>query len=385
MNDLIYLDNAATSHPKPEVVYLAVDAALRNGVSPGRGGYRLAITADRLVFETREALAKLFHAPDSDGFIFTPNATAAINQALFGLLGPGDRVVTTSMEHNAVVRPLRALQDRGVEVIKVAAEKETGIVAEANLKSACRAKATKLLLVSHCSNVTGSLQPVSELGRWCRSRGILFMVDGAQTAGCLPIDFQQLDVDLFAASGHKGLLGPPGTGFLYVRPGLQLTPLLFGGTGSNSSSDLAPENLPERLEPGPPNAPGLAGLLAAVGFLLETGVAEIRRQESRLICLLVEGLQRIPGVFLYGPEKIGLRGGVVSFNLRGHDPAAVGFLLDQQKNICVRAGLHCAPDAHHSIGTFPQGTIRVSPGYFSTEKDIEEFLAALEGFSQMRP
>lgn len=382
MNDLIYLDNAATSHPKPEAVYLAVDKAMRLGGSPGRGGHRQALSAERLVFETREALAELFNAPDSERFVFTPNATLAINQALFGLLNPGDRVVTTGIEHNAVVRPLRVLQERGVEVVKVAANRGTGIVTAADLKAACLEKPTRLLLVNHCSNVFGALQPVAELGPWCRAQGILYMVDGSQSAGCLPVDFQQLAVDLFAASGHKGLLGPQGTGFLYVRPGLELTPLIYGGTGSDSHSDLPPAELPSRLECGTLNTPGLAGLRAASNFLQQTGVATIRAHEIRLIELAVQGLRGIFGVRVYGPELIDLRGGAISFNLKGWDPAELGFMLDRQDNICVRTGLHCAPDAHRAIGTYPLGTVRVSPGYFNTAAEIERFVAAIRRFSK---
>jgi len=384
MKDLIYFDNAATSHPKPESVYLAVDEALRAGGSPGRGGYRQALTTERLVFETREALAELFNVPDSENFIFTPNATVAINQALFGLLSAADRVVTTGTEHNSVCRPLRALQDRGVEVVKVGVDRSSGCVAAADLKAACMEKPTRLLLVNHCSNVSGALQPVLELGGWCREHNILFMVDGSQTAGCLPIDFQQLAVDLFAAPGHKGLLGPQGTGFLYVRQGLELIPLIYGGTGANSSSLLPPEDLPERLECGTLNLPGIAGLKAAVDFLRQTGIETIRKRETGLVEMLVQGLQAVPGVTVYGPEKIDLRGGAISFNLNGWDPAEIGFELDQRENICVRAGLHCAPDAHRSIGTYPQGTVRVSPGYFSTEAQVERLLSVIRRFSTER-
>ncbi len=382
MKKHIYLDNAATSHPKPEAVYRAVDAALRTGASPGRGGYQQAISAERLVFETRESLAEFFNAGDSERFIFTPNATAAINQALFGTLTAGDRVVTTSIEHNAVTRPLRALQDRGVTVVKVAADPTSGIVSAGALKQACQQQPTRLLLVNHCSNVFGALQPVENLGRWCRKQNILFMLDGSQTAGYLPIDLQALAVDLFAAPGHKGLLGPQGTGFLYVRPGLQLTPLIYGGTGANSHSDLPPEELPERLECGTLNAPGLAGLHAAIIFLQKTGIENICRRESGLIDKILQGLAAIDGVQVYGPADLHLRGGAISFNLTGQDPAEVGFTLDQQFNISVRVGLQCAPDAHKAIGTYPIGTVRVSPGYFTTEAEIEAFLAAVRQIAQ---
>lgn len=377
MNLPIYLDNAATSHPKPETVYRAVEEALRCGTSAGRGGYQQALWAERQVFETRESLADFFHAVDSEQFIFTPNATTAINQALFGLLKPGDRVVTTSIEHNAVTRPLRALQDRGVSVAKVSADPLTGLVAAEHLQLACLQEPTRLLLVNHCSNVFGALQPITELGPWCRERGILFMVDGSQSAGSIPIDFQALAVDLFAAPGHKALLGPQGSGFLYVRAGLALTPLLYGGTGANSHSDLPPEALPERLECGTLNAPALAGLRAALVFLQQTGVETINRRETSLVATLLQGLAAIARVQVYGPTDVRQRGAAIAFNLAGVDPAEVGFRLDREFNIAVRVGLHCAPDAHKTIGTFPVGAVRVSPGFFTTDDELERFLTAI--------
>ncbi len=377
----IYLDNAATSHPKPESVYLAVAAALRVGGSPGRGSHHLATTADRLIFETRELLAELFNGGHSEQFIFTANATAAINQALFGLLQSGDRVVTTMVEHNAVVRPLRELEKRGIEVVKVPVDSVTGIVNKSALQKACLHQTTRLLVVNHCSNVLGTIQPIEGLGRWCHEHDILFMVDGAQSAGHLPIDFQHLDVDLFTASGHKGLLGPQGTGFLYLKEGVELTPLIYGGTGTNSRSDLQPEHLPERLESGTLNLPGLAGLHAALQFLQHTGIEQVHSRETQLTAKILDGLQKIDRVKIYGSDNVMLRLGVISFNLEGYDPAEVAFILDQEEQIAVRVGLHCAPAAHRTIGTYPNGTIRVSPGYFTTETEIECFLRALQKVS----
>jgi len=286
-------------------------------------------------------------------------------------------VVTTSLEHNAVARTLRALQDRGVTIEKVNADPVTGIVAVEALKQACLKQPTRLLLVNHCSNVYGALQPIDKLGHWCREQGILFMVDGSQSAGCFPLDFQALAVDLFAAPGHKGLLGPQGTGFLYIRSGLVLTPLLYGGTGANSHSELPPQALPERLECGTLNAPALAGLRAALTFLQETGIETVSRRESGRVADILQGLATIDRVQVYGPADICLRGGAIAFNLAGCDPAEVGFHLDQQHNIAVRVGLHCAPDAHKTIGTYPVGAVRVSPGYFTTDQEVERFLAAI--------
>ncbi|MDA3901979.1 MAG: aminotransferase class V-fold PLP-dependent enzyme [Desulfuromusa sp.] len=374
----IYLDNAATSHPKPEAVYLAVMEALRAGGSPGRGSHRSAMAAEHLVFETREALAELFNAASSDRFIFTHNATTAINQALFGLLRPGDRVVTTTVEHNAVTRPLRELQERGVAIVKVAADPVTGIVKSSALQEACLCQPTRLLLVNHCSNVFGSIQPIEGLGRWCHDHGILFMLDGAQSAGSVPIDFQALNIDLFAAPGHKGLLGPQGTGFLYVNEGIELVPLIYGGTGANSHSDRQPQIFPECLESGTLNLPGLAGLSAALQFLQQTGIEQLRTRELELIEKICTGLKNIESVKLYGSDDVMLRAGAISFNLTNYDPAEVGFILDQQEQISARVGLHCAPDAHRTIGTYPTGTVRVSPGYFTTEAEIDHFLQTIE-------
>ncbi|MEA3544109.1 MAG: aminotransferase class V-fold PLP-dependent enzyme [Thermodesulfobacteriota bacterium] len=374
----IYLDNAATSHPKPESVYVAVMETLRAGGSPGRGTYRQTMNADRLIFETRERLAELFNADNSAGFIFTPNATTAINQALFGLLQAGDRVVTTTVEHNAVTRPLRELPNRGVEVVKVQGDPVTGVVTASALQTACLSKPTRLLLVNHCSNVSGSIQPIAGLGHWCHERGILFMVDGAQSAGSIAIDFLALEIDIFAAPGHKGLLGPQGTGFLYVREGIELTPLIYGGTGANSHSDQQPQLFPERLESGTLNLPGLAGLHAALRFLQQIGIEQIRYRETELIKKILEGLGNIETVKLFGADDVKLRGSAISFHLVTCDPAEVGFVLDRQEQISVRVGLHCSPDAHRTIGTYPSGTVRVSPGYFTTDAEIDCFLQAIQ-------
>ena len=381
----VYLDNAATSHPKPETVYRAVAERLRYGGTHGRGSHQQAIAADRVVFETREILCELFNGQDSSRFIFTPNATTAINQALFGLLQPGDRVVTTSMEHNAVVRPLRQLEDRGVSVVKVGGDPHNGRIDLAALRQACLEKTTRLLVVNHCSNVTGAILPLTGLGAWCREHNIVFMVDGAQSAGSLALDLQALDIDLFAAPGHKGLLGPQGTGFLYVREGLELNPLIFGGTGANSHSDRQPVDLPEQLESGTLNLPGLAGLHAAGQYLLQVGIDNIRQREIELTSRLLAGLNAIAGIALYGPELSVERGSVISFNLLSCDPAEVGFMLDRQQQISLRTGLHCAPDAHRTIGTLPEGTVRVSPGYFTTDAEVDYFLDAVFALAQQKP
>lgn len=384
MSDLIYLDNASTSHPKPESVYRSMEEVVRLSANPGRGGHRMALSLDRLVFETREAVADLFGVSDSSRIVFTANATMAINFALFGLLISGDRVVTSSMEHNAVTRPLRVLQDRGIDVVKVQADR-LGYVDPQAIRRACLEKPTRLLLLNHCSNVTGTLQSIEELGHWCRQQGVLFMVDGSQSAGSFPLNLEGLSIDLFAAPGHKGLLGPQGTGFLYLREGLQLTPLLYGGTGGKSHSDLAPEQLPERLECGTMNTPGLAGLKAAVEFILSVGQDQICLREQQLLRRLLDGLTSLPGVEIYGPTGTERHGAAVSFNLIGRDPSEVGFHLDHDFGISTRVGLHCAPDAHRTIGTFPRGTVRVSPTYLTSDDDINGLLTALDKMLSTRP
>lgn len=380
----IYLDNAATSFPKPESVYRAVDQTQRFvGANPGRGGHRLAVDASRLVFSAREAVADFFSIADASRIAFTGSATEAINIALFGLLQPGDRVVTSTMEHNSVTRPLRTLQDRGVEVVKVPADRR-GFIDPLAIRRACVEK-TRMVVLTHCSNVTGTLQPIEEIGPWCRREGILFLVDAAQSAGFFTIDVEAMGIDLLAVPGHKGLLGPQGTGFLYVREGLKPIPLIYGGTGGNSHSELPPETMPERLESGTLNTPGIAGLKAGIDFLNEEGIAAVRAHEQELMARLIEGLREIPGCSIYGPLDPRFHGGALSFNMEGIDPSEVGFILDRDHDIFSRVGLHCAPDAHRTIGTFPRGTVRVSPGFFTTPGEIDHLVAALSSLSSHFP
>lgn len=371
----LFLDNAATSFPKPETVYRAMDAAMREiGVAPGRGGYRQSLAAARIVFETRSALAAYFGVTDSSRLIFTHSATESLNIAVSGLLKAGDHVVSSSVEHNALLRPLHLMRSRGVEVTFVQADGE-GVVSEREIARAMR-RNTRLVALAHCSNVLGTVQPVEEIARVAHDGGALFLVDAAQSAGYFPLNTAEMGIDLLAAPGHKGLFGPPGTGVLAIAEGLRLDPLLVGGTGGSASSPEQPEQLPERFESGTINTPALAGLKAGLDFILETGQEAIRAKGKCLIGQILEGLRAAPGVIIYGPER-GERGGAVSFNLEGRDPAEVGFLLDSVYDISVRPGLHCAPDVHRTIGTYPGGTVRVSPGYFNTEDEIDFFLKAL--------
>ena len=372
----IYLDNAATTFPKPEQVYQAVDHALRRiGVGPGRGGYRQGLAASRMVFEAREAVAGLFGIMDSSRVIFTHSATESLNLAVNGLLQQGDHVVSTTMEHNSLVRPLHLAEKMGVEVTWVPGD-SCGLVDWKEIGAAIR-KDTRMVALSHCSNVTGALQPIEEIGAMTRKSGIMFLLDVAQSAGAIPIDVNAMKIDLLAVPGHKGLFGPQGTGILFVAEGVELRPLIVGGTGGFSSAAEQPETLPERFESGTMNAPGIAGLKAGVEFIMSTGIGSIRGKEGLLVTQLLDGLGDIPGVVTYSPRSEELRGGVVSFTVTGHDPAEIGFRLDSEFDIAVRVGLHCAPGAHRTIGTFPGGAVRVSPGYFNSGQDIEMFLRAL--------
>lgn len=374
--NVIYLDNAATSFPKPETVWNAVEHALREiGVGPGRGGHSRGLAATRLVFEAREEIAQLLGVADSSRIAFTHSATEALNLAIQGSLKPGDHAITTTMEHNSLVRPLRLMEERGVAVTKVPCD-STGLVDPAAIVAALRPE-TRLVALSHCSNVTGTIQPVEEIGRLLKGRGIRYLIDAAQSAGSIPLDLAAAGVDLLAAPGHKGLLGPQGTGFLYIAEGAEPEPLLVGGTGGYSDHPGQPEAMPERYESGTLNTPGIAGLKAGVEFIRRTGIAAIREKEETLTALLMDGLGGISGVTLHGPPASESRGAVVSFTLEGKDPSEIGFILDTRYGISVRVGLHCAPDAHRTIGTHPGGTVRVSPGFFTTEEEIGRFVDAM--------
>ncbi len=372
---MIYLDNAATSWPKPAAVPRAVGACLRRAASPGRGGHGLSREADRILFAAREELAALFGAENSSTIAFTASATDAINTALFGLLAPGDKVVTTSMEHNAVARPLRALENRGLRLEIVGCDRTGNLP----LDSLCAAltNGAKAVVVTHASNVTGAIMPLAEIGRMARTAGALLIVDAAQTAGAEPIDVAAMGIDIMAFSGHKSLLGPQGTGGLYVREGIMVEPFRHGGTGSLSESDRQPLFYPDRLESGTPNTPGIAGLLAGIRYISKRGRENIRAAESRLTGELLAGLANIPRVAVCGPPPGVPRAAVVSFIIEERDSGEIAHRLDREYGIACRGGLHCAPWAHQTIGTLKTGTIRFSPGCFTTDAEIAAALAAV--------
>lgn len=373
----IYLDNAATSYPKPEGVYDAVGHYLRHiGASSGRGAYRRALEADSLVYQARKYLARLFNIKDVSRIIFTANVTESLNLALKGLLRNGDHVITSQMEHNAMWRPLKLLErERGIKISVISCPEGAPLDPE-ELERSISPK-TRLVAVNHASNVTGTLMPVEDVGEICRRYGIPLLLDAAQTAGVYPIDVQKVNVSLLAFTGHKGLLGPTGTGGLYIAPGITLDPLKEGGTGGESLPEQMPSYLPDRFEAGTLNVAGIAGLGAAAGFILEQGVERIRAHEQRLTEFALEALKEIPGLTIYGPPNARERVAVLSFNLQDIAPEEVAYVLDEVYEIMVRSGLHCAPQAHRCIGTAGRGTVRVSPGFFNTEEDLETLVKAL--------
>lgn len=380
VTDLIYLDNAATTWPKPPVVRDAVLAALDDaGGNPGRSSHQLAVAAARRVEAARSALARLLGAPDPACICFTRNATEALNLALLGLVRPGDRVVTTGVEHNSVMRPLRHLERLGARVTVVPCGPD-GRVDPDDVRRALTGGA-RLVVATHASNVLGTLQPIAELGRVAHAAGALFLVDAAQTAGAVPIDLREFPVDLLAFTGHKALFGPQGTGGLYVRPGLDLPPLIRGGTGSASEREEQPEFTPDVYESGTPNVPGLSGLAAGVEYLLARGVERVRAHERALVARFLEGLADVPGVHVYGPRDPAQRVGLVSLNLEGISPAALGQALEEGYGILTRVGLHCAPAAHRTAGTYPGGSVRFSFSFLTPAGHVDAALEALEELS----
>ena len=380
----IYFDNAATSWPKPASVQAAlVDYFGEAGGNPGRSAHRMSIAAARIVENAREALAALFNVSDPSRIVFAQNATHALNLALYGVLRPRDHVVTTSLEHNSVMRPLRHLETQGVAVTVVPCASD-GTVDIQSVRQAIR-PATRLLVTTHASNVIGTLVPVAELAAFARDRGVLFLADAAQTAGAVPIDGQKIGLDMLAFTGHKALLGPTGTGGLYIREGIELTPLIRGGTGSDSASEVQPAFMPDACESGTLNVAGISGLGAGVRFLAEIGIEAVRTHEQKLVAQFIAGASQISGVTLYGPRNAALQCGLVSLNIAGAVPSEVGLLLDQSFGIMVRTGLHCAPAAHRTIGTFPTGTVRFSFGWFNTQAEVELALQALREIAAWAP
>ncbi len=379
-----YLDHAATSWPKAP----GVDAALlrflaEEGGNPGRGGHSLAVAALRRREGARAAVAELLGG-DPERCLLGPGATHWLNVLLQGLLSPGDRVVCSSLEHNAVMRPLAALAAaRGVEIVRLAGEALDGVPSPAELRRALAAGPTRLVVFPHASNVSGALLPIAEL---CAAAGETpLIVDAAQSAGAVPIDFAASGAAALVCSGHKGLLGPPGTGVLLLRPGFAPPPLLFGGTGSRSESEAMPRELPDRLEAGSPNALGDAGLEAAVRWLAQRGVAELHAQALALANHALAGLREVSGVTVLGLRPDVPRMPTFTFRLAGWDQGELALWLDREWGLLLRAGLHCAPAAHRRLGSFPEGGLRASFGPFNTHADADTLVTALQAAAALRP
>ena len=373
----IYLDHGATSYPKPpEVIDAVVDAMREHGANPGRGAYKMALSATRLVFEARRSVAGLMGAPDARDVFFLSGCTEGCNLMLKGLLSSGDRVVVSSMEHNAISRPLHALSQDGLEVVVVDAD-ATGLVDAEAMEAAVKAAPTAAVVCQHASNVTGAVQPIADLADIAHENGAVLLVDGAQGLGHLDVDVRTLDVDAYASSGHKGLLGPQGVGILYLRPGLEARELLQGGTGGGASEEPAqPTGRPDRYEAGTPNTPGIAGAGVAARLQLSHG-ADWKREERRLFRRLKEGLLALDGVRVLGPaleEECVPICSMVSDTL---EPDRIAFMLDRTAGVAVRSGLHCAPWAHRTLGTLETGAVRFGVGHGNTDEDIDVVLSAL--------
>ncbi len=374
----IYLDNAATSFPKPACVLEAMRRYFEDvGANSGRSAYRQAQEASRIVFETRECVAGLLGVSDSSRVIFTSNATEGLNIAIQGILQRGDEVITTSIEHNSVMRPLRFLEKTRSIGVHVVACMQKGVLDPDDILE-CISPRTRLIIMTSASNVIGTLLPVAEVATIAREHGILLLVDAAQTIGSVPLNVNAAKLDMVAFSGHKGLLGPQGTGCLFIREGLDVTPLRFGGTGSRSEFEVQPDFSPDKYESGTLNVIGIAGLGAAVKFIMERGIDAIRAEETRLTGLLLDKLSGMKSLAVYGSREAHCRTGVVSINIEGMEPSEVGLQLDERFHIAARVGLHCSPASHRTLGTFPGGTVRLSLGPFNTDNDVEMVCNALE-------
>lgn len=375
----IYLDNAATSFPKPESVHNAIVNYMVNvGGNPGRGASTSSLKGNKVVYNCRNALCNFFNFNDPKNVIFTSNITMSLNMLIQGSVTPGCHVITCSMDHNSTLRTLCALRDRGIIELDIIPCNNNGALDIATFESYIKPN-TRLVVLSHGSNIVGTIQPLMEVGRICKKRGLFFIIDSAQTAGVLNLDFNELNCNALAFTGHKSLLGPQGTGGFIIDDKLnaECKPVIFGGTGSNSSDTVQPEFLPDKFESGTLNAPGIAGLLAGINFINNEGLDTICEHEAELTKAFIDGVLNIPTIEVYGNKDATSRTSTISINSSIIDNSELGFLLDSQYNIVTRTGLHCAPYAHKTIGTFPNGTIRFSFGYFNDLCDVNYALNAL--------
>ncbi len=374
---MIYLDNAATSFPKPEGVYTAMDHFARHSLAnPGRAGHKMALAAEHTLDDARHRLNRFFNGRSPDRWVFTLNGTDALNMAFKGVINEGDHIITTDLEHNSVSRPLVAMAEAGhITLTRVAAD-GGGTIDPAAIEAAFTPK-TRLVAITHASNVLGTVQPVATIGKLVRSRDALFLVDAAQTAGVLPIDVQTACIDLLAFPGHKSLLAPTGTGALYVGSRATVRPWREGGTGGDSSTPTQPKEFPYYLEGGTPNVLGIAGLIAGLDFVEERGMASILKHELELCDQLRSSLAEMSAFQLFGHGDAATRVGTVSFRCEAMAATDLGAILDEAFDIAVRPGLHCSPYIHKAVGSYPDGLVRVSPGPFSSSSDITQLVDAL--------
>lgn len=376
---MIYLDNAATSYQKPEAVYQAVQEAMHHMGNSGRGAHGASLDASRQIYSARELLAELFHAGDPSRVAFTANSTESLNMAVFGLFGPGDHVITTMLEHNSVLRPLYLLEEAGLELTILPAD-QNGCICYEDIEKVIRPN-TKGIICTHASNLTGNMVDIGWIGRFCRKIGLLFVVDASQTAGVFDIDMEEMGIDVLCFTGHKGLLGPQGTGGICVRQGVAVRPLIVGGSGVHSYSKAHPEDMPTALEAGTLNGHGIAGLYAALRYIQETGMEQIRERELSLMRQFYDGVRTIPGVTIYG-DFTGQRAPIVSLNIRDYDSGEVADELAYHYEIYTRAGAHCAPLMHRALGTESTGAVRFSMSHFNTEAEIDEAVRAVHEIAE---
>lgn len=372
---MIYLDNAATTIKKPEAVVKAVAEAMCTMGNSGRGAHTGALDASRVIFETRKNLADFFGAENPRQIAFTANATESLNIAIKGILNPGNHVITTELEHNSVLRPLYEMEEKGVELTIIKSDSQGRIPyqeIEDNIK-----ENTKAIVCTHGSNLTGNLVNIARIGQIARKQGILFVVDASQTAGAFPIDVQKMQIDILCFTGHKSLLGPQGTGGLYVREGIHVKPLLSGGSGVQSYRKKHPEEMPTALEAGTLNAHGLAGLCAAVHYIQETGMDSICRKEQELMWEFYDRVRKIEGIKIYGDFSSKERCPIVSLNIRDYDSGDVSDALFTDYGIATRPGAHCAPLMHQALGTVEQGAVRFSFSHFNSMEEMKQAVAAL--------
>ncbi|MBF0443822.1 MAG: aminotransferase class V-fold PLP-dependent enzyme [Oligoflexales bacterium] len=382
MTNKIYFDNATTSWPKPKSMLRSMEIFEENiGVSPGRSSHSLSISSARVMHEARSSISELLGAENPCCVAFCMNATQALNMALSGLLKRGDHVIVSAMEHNSVMRPLRALEEKGVE-LDISKGENGGVPDDGNIASAIRPN-TRAIVINHASNVTGAIAPVKKSGRLAREHNLVCCVDAAQSLGFLDIDVREMNIDMLAFTGHKFLMGPTGTGGLYIRKGLEheVAPILVGGTGSNSEFETHPSFMPDKLEAGTPNILGISGLNDSVKYVRSIGLPNIREKLLKLREMFLGGLSGIENAVIYTSACDGSVP-IVSFNIKGRDPSDVSHILDEKYGILSRPGLHCSPLAHKTIGTFPKGTVRFSFSYFNSTVEIKEALEALREISK---